>query len=61
MQLLDPRHPFFAKPIRRWLTALLPILWGIVEIMLDSPGWGMVFLAAGLYALWVLVLHFPKD
>ena len=61
MKLLEPTHPFFAKPYRRWLTALLPILWGIVELVSGSPGWGMLFLALGLYALWVLVLHFPKE
>ena len=61
MNLLDPRHPFFAKPWRRWATALLPMAWGVGEAVMGSPGWAMMFFAAGAYALYVLVLAFPKD
>jgi len=60
-RLLDPRHPFFAKPWRRWVTALLPLAWGIAEAMMGSPGWAVLFGGAGAYAFYVLILHFPKD
>lgn len=50
MKFLDRDHPFFARPLTRWITTLLPITWGCVEFWFASPGWGMMFLAAGLWA-----------
>lgn len=40
---------------------MLPMAWGLGEAVMGSPGWAMVFFAAGAYALYVLVLAFPKD
>jgi hypothetical protein len=57
MKLLDPDHPMFRKAWVRWATVLVPTLWGGVEIAWASPGWGIVFLAAGGYAAWVLLLR----
>ncbi|THD81535.1 hypothetical protein E7811_16655 [Aliigemmobacter aestuarii] len=56
MQFLDPNHPFFRNPLARWATILLPSLWGVFEFLTGHPGWGILFLAAGAYALWVLVI-----
>ena len=56
MKLLDPDHPFFASPLRRWLTCVLPILWAGVELYLESPGWAVLFAAAGVYAGYILIL-----
>lgn len=56
MKLLDPDHPFFRRPLARWLTVALPLAWGGVEFWNGAPVWGGLFWAAGLYALWVLVL-----
>jgi hypothetical protein len=57
MKFLDPDHPFFAKPWVRWATVLLPTAWGLVELFwVGAPMWGVIFLAAGAYAAWTLLL-----
>ena len=60
MQFLDPKHPFFAVPWRRWATIIAPAIWGLVELALGSPGWAILFLAAAAYALWALLLA-PRE
>lgn len=57
--LLDPDHPFFAPVWRRWATAMIPLGWGIVELVFSSPAWGMLFIAAGAYACWALIIKGP--
>lgn len=59
-KLLDPDHPFFKAAWRRWLTAGVPLAWAIVEIVTGSPGWAMLFGAAGVYAFWILVVKGPS-
>jgi hypothetical protein len=61
MKFLDPAHPFYRPLWRRWLTVLLPAGWGCVELVFNSPGWAIVFLASGAWAFWVLIVSFPKD
>ncbi len=56
MPLLDPKDPFFAKPWVRWATAGAPLAWGAMELALGNPGWALMFLAAGAYAAWALIL-----
>ncbi|PKP74113.1 MAG: hypothetical protein CVT84_10055 [Alphaproteobacteria bacterium HGW-Alphaproteobacteria-6] len=56
MPLIDPDHPFFRPPWRRWATVLAPGGWAIFELVTGSPGWAMLFGAAGGYAFWVLIL-----
>lgn len=56
MKLLDPNDPFFAKPWVRWATGILPLLWGLVEFYFQEPAWGVIFVAAGAYALWMLII-----
>ena len=53
--LLDPNHPMFSRIWVRWVTAALPILWGVGEFVWGSPFWGMLFIAAGVYAGKVLL------
>ncbi len=57
MKFLDRDHPFFAKPVTRWLSTLLPLAWGGVEVWMGNPGWGMVFVAAGAWGGWELILR----
>lgn len=59
MKFLDANHPFFAPVWRRWVTVLFPLVWGGVEFWFDSPGWGVLFVAAGLYAGYELIFKGP--
>jgi hypothetical protein len=55
MKFLDPNDPFFRYAWVRWLTVLVPIFWGLVEFLwLSSPFLGVLFLAAGAYAGYML-------
>lgn len=56
MKLIDPGHPFFRPLWRRWATVIAPGLWAAVELATGSPGWAVMFAAAGGYAFWVLIL-----
>ena len=53
-KILDPDHPFFDKPLTRWLTTILPILWSLVEFWMNEPIWGLAFLAIGVFAGYML-------
>mgnify|MGYP001157914750 CR=1 FL=1 len=57
MPLVDPEHPFFAKTWVRWFWTLLPLGMAVVEFAMGSPGWGLMFLAAGSYLGWVLLIR----
>ena len=58
MKFLDPDDPFFRNPLVRWLTVLVPIGWGLVELFVTgSPLWSVLFLTAGAYAGYMLVLR----
>lgn len=62
MKFLDPNDPFFARPWVRWVTVLLPTGWGVVEfVWMQAPFWGVLFLAAGAYAFWALILSRKGD
>ena len=56
MKILDPNDPFFNKAWVRWVTCVLPMLWGLVEFYYNSPGWGILFLVAGAYAFYMLII-----
>jgi hypothetical protein len=58
-KFLDADHPFFRPVWVRWVSALLPLCWGLVEFTLGNPGWGVLFGAVGAYAFWVLVVKGP--
>jgi hypothetical protein len=57
MRFLDPAHPFFRPVWVRVVVVGVALLWAVVELIFGSPGWAMLFAAAGLYALWVFVNH----
>lgn len=60
-KFLDRDDPFFAAPWRRWATTLLPLGWGLFEMWLEQPFWGILFIAAGAYAGWELILKPRTD
>ena len=47
MKLLDPDHPFFRPVWVRVAVVGLALLWAVVELVFGSPGWAMLFAAAG--------------
>ena len=62
MKFLDPNDRFFSRAWVRWLTVLWPIGWGLFELLyVGSPFWGIMFLAAGGYAGWMLFFQRGKD
>lgn len=54
--LLDPNHPMFRRAWVRWVVSVFPLLWAGVEFWFNEPFWGVLFLGAGGYAFWVLIL-----
>lgn len=61
MKLIDANHPFFAKPLTRWLTVLAPLVWAGVEFVQEEPWWGLAFAVAAAYAAWELLAKGPKS
>jgi hypothetical protein len=56
-KFVDRDHPFFAKPVTRWLTTIFPVLWGCFEFWMQSPFWGLLFLGLGGWAAWELLIR----
>jgi hypothetical protein len=62
MKFLDPDDPFFGKTWVRVVTVAAPLTWAAVEFtVMQDPMWGMIFLAAGAYAAWVLFFNRKSD
>ena len=60
--MFDLDHPWFRPLHRRVLTCALALGWGAFELFTGSPGWAILFLAVGAYAVFRLFLAFdPKD
>lgn len=60
MKFLDADHPFFAPLWRRWVTVLVLVAWGGFEAWSGNPGWAILFIAAGGYAAWELLIRRPS-
>lgn len=60
MRFIDPDHSFFARAPVRWITALAPLAWAVVELLTGSPGWAILFAAVGVYAFWALIIVGPS-
>ena len=58
---LDANHPMFRKPWVRWVTALVPLAWGGLELSWGNAGWAFLFCGAGAYAFWALILKGPDQ
>lgn len=59
MKLIDPNHPFYASPLRRWLTVALPAVWAVIEFVWGGPGWAVLWAGAAAYAYWMLIHQGP--
>lgn len=58
-KFLDRNHPMFRRFWVRGLTVAFPLVWGAVEFWHAQPFWGLIFGAAGVYALYELFLRAP--
>ncbi len=56
-KFLDRDHPFFAKKWVRVVTVAVPAAMGALEFSMQSPGWGILFIGAALWAWWELFLR----
>jgi hypothetical protein len=59
VKFLDRNHPMFRRAWLRWTTAVVPLVWAGVELLLGNPGWAVLFGAAGAYAFWELIVKGP--
>ena len=61
-KFLDPNHPMFRRPWVRWATGILPLGWGLFEFFGNhEPLFGVLFSAAGVYALYQLIWIGPDQ
>lgn len=51
-KFFDLAVPFFLPVWRRVLTAVIPLLWAIVEFANGAAFWGLIFVALGGIACW---------
>lgn len=56
-KFLDRDHPFFAKAWVRAVTVAVPAGMAALEFSMSSPGFGLLFGAAAVWALWELFLR----
>lgn len=53
--MINPADPFFAPLWRRVVIVGLCLGWAAFEVVTGSPGWALMFGAAGLYAAYMLL------
>ncbi|EBA10937.1 hypothetical protein [Roseobacter sp. CCS2] len=51
-KFFDLAVPFFLPVWRRVLTAVVPILWAMVELANGQAFWALIFFALGVTAIW---------
>jgi hypothetical protein len=56
-KLLDRDDAFFSRKWVRVTTITLPAAMSVLEFARQSPGWGLLFGAFAILALWELVLR----
>lgn len=57
MQLIDPKHPFFARAWVRWATVLVPGVVAVADLAAGNWGWAAVLGGLSAYAAWVLLIR----
>lgn len=60
MRLIEADHPMFARPVVRWLTAVLPLIWAGLELAAGNTGWAVMFGLAGAVAVYELIIVGPS-
>lgn len=48
----DSEHPFFRPLWRRIAVLVVCLVWAAIEFGTGSPGWGVIALGFGGYAVW---------
>lgn len=60
--MFDLQQPFFRPLWIRVIIVVVALGWAAVEGLVGSPGWAVLFAAAGLYAGYEFFLNWhPKD
>lgn len=57
--MFDFSHPFYRPLWRRILIVAVCLGWALVEMTSGSPGFALLFGAAGGYAGWRLLIAWP--
>ncbi|NNU80851.1 DUF3329 domain-containing protein [Halovulum dunhuangense] len=61
MKFLDPGNPFYRPLWRRVVIVAVCLGWAAVEFSRGANAWGALFLAAGLFAAWSLLIAWRPD
>lgn len=61
MKLFDVQHPFFAPLWRRIAVVVLCLGWAVVELIMGSSGWAILFGAVGLYCAWQFFVVYERQ
>lgn len=56
-KFLDRDHPMFRRRWVRVVTVAVPAVMAALEFSAASPGWGLLFAASAVWALWELFLR----
>lgn len=59
--MFDFTHPFYRPLATRLIVVAVALGWGLFELSGGSPGWAIMFLAAGGYAAYRLLLTYRRE
>lgn len=61
LNIIGPEHPFFEKPLTRYLTVAVCVSWSVMEWVFGDPFWGVLTTGLAGLAAWQLILDYkPK-
>ncbi len=61
MKLIDASHPFYRPAWRRVAVVAACFGWALIELIMGSPGWAILFGGVGLYAAYELFVANTGD
>ena len=61
MNIIGAEHPFFVKPVRRYVTVAVCVIWSVTEWIYGDPFWGVLTTGLAGLAAWQLIIDYkPK-